>query len=81
MRWAWVWLSAMDDPEGSPAFIARRLILQFGLIFVYLAPSIIAQHYRHPKQPMVLMVNVALGWTIVGWVVALVWAMRGRQEM
>lgn len=74
-----VCVQSIDGVETTLAF-GRRLVTQLAIILVYLAPSIIAQRYRHPKQPVILMFNVALGWTIAGWVVALVWALKGLPQ-
>ncbi len=62
----------------STLALALRLATQLAIILVYLVPSIIAQRYRHPKQPAILMLNMALGWTIVGWVVAFIWALNAK---
>ena len=62
----------------STLALALRLATQLAIVLVYLVPSIIAQRYQHPKQPAILMLNVALGWTIVGWVVALIWALNAN---
>ncbi len=59
---------------------ARRFGLQLAIILVYFVPTILAQKYQHPKQPAILLLNIALGWTVVGWVVALIWALKGRSQ-
>ncbi|MCL2638916.1 MAG: superinfection immunity protein [Oscillospiraceae bacterium] len=40
-----------------------------GLILgsLYLAPTIIAFIRKHPNKIMILLVNLFLGWTIIGW--------------
>jgi hypothetical protein len=49
--------------------------LMIGLLVVtYLLPTFIAGFRNHPNGWAVLWVNVFFGWTIVGWVVALLWA-------
>jgi lysylphosphatidylglycerol synthetase-like protein (DUF2156 family) len=73
------YIMATDNSESTFA-LGQRLAMQIASILVYLAPSIVAQRYQHPRQPAILMLNVALGWTIVGWVVALIWALNGRQQ-
>ncbi|MFC5862231.1 superinfection immunity protein [Acidicapsa dinghuensis] len=73
------YLLAIDDGETTFA-LGRRLASQIVIVLVYLAPSIIAQRYQHPRQPAILMLNMALGWTIVGWVAALIWALNGRRQ-
>ena len=41
------------------------------LIAVYLLPTIIAEVRHHHQAGMVAAINVFLGWTLIGWVVAL----------
>jgi hypothetical protein len=40
----------------------------------YFAPAIIGAYYGHPSATPIGVLNLFLGWTVVGWVVALVWA-------
>jgi hypothetical protein len=49
------------------------VMLLFGL---YLLPSIVAGARHIPNVGAVIVVNFFLGWTLVGWVVALVIAVR-----
>ena len=55
-------------------FDVMTLVALFGGVLVYLVPSVMA--LGRPGHPRVMIVNLLLGWTVVGWVVALVWAMR-----
>lgn len=48
------------------------VILIIGIVIVYLIPAIIAQGKRNSVS--ILLLNLFLGWTFIGWVVALVWA-------
>lgn len=64
------------DESSSTLALALKLATQIAIVMVYLVPSMIAQRYQHPKQPAILMLNVVLGWTIVGWVIALLWALN-----
>lgn len=66
------------DESYNTLALALRFATQFAIVLVYLVPTIIAQRYRHPKQPAILMLNMALGWTIVGWVVAFIWALDAK---
>ncbi len=66
------------NENESEFALALRLATQIAIILVYMVPSIIAQRYQHPRQPAILVLNVALGWTIVGWIVALIWALDGN---
>lgn len=60
--------------------LAVWLVAMVGLVCVvgYLLPAIIGIGRRAPDLWVVLVVNVLLGWTFVGWVVALVLACRSR---
>ena len=50
-----------------------ELIPFFGLIF-YLLPFSVAVFRNHDTPIGVLVVNLLLGWTILGWLAALAWA-------
>ena len=41
---------------------------------LYLVPFLIARSKKHPQKTAILILNLLLGWTMLGWVVALVWA-------
>jgi hypothetical protein len=43
---------------------------------VYIAPSIVAFRRNHPNRWIILVINIAFGETIIGWGIALVWALR-----
>lgn len=44
------------------------------LIALYFLPSILCYNKKHGNQVAVL--NLFLGWTFIGWVVALIWALK-----
>lgn len=44
----------------------------------YLAPSLIALDRKPPNKWSVVVINVLLGWTLVGWAVALAMAVRDK---
>ncbi|HXB30470.1 MAG TPA: superinfection immunity protein [Puia sp.] len=41
---------------------------------IYFIPTIVAFDRRKANRYAILMLNIFLGWTFVGWIVALVWA-------
>jgi hypothetical protein len=43
-------------------------------ILVYFLPIVVAGFSKHPHGGGIFVVNVFLGWTLLGWVVALAWA-------
>ena len=48
------------------------------LAAVYCLPMIVAIRYRHCRRKAITALNLLLGWTLVGWVIALLWASRWR---
>jgi chromate transport protein ChrA len=54
----------------------------FILLPIYIMPTLIAAGRRHRHTAAVVALNILLGWTVLGWVAALVWAlMDTRQEV
>jgi hypothetical protein len=49
------------------------LLTVLGLVFYFL-PTIIAIVREHPNVAPIVVINVLLGWTLVGYAVALAWA-------
>ena len=49
------------------------------LLIPYLFPAIIAYSRRHPSCHAILALNVLLGWTLIGWVVSIVWALKNHR--
>lgn len=49
-------------------------LIALGLcLSLYFLPSIIGRHKRN--FPAIFILNLFLGWTVIGWLVALVWAL------
>lgn len=59
----------MIDPAFAFALIA-------GLIF-YFVPAMIAAGRHHRNSNAILAANLLFGWTMLGWAVALIWALTG----
>ena len=53
------------------AFLLMLAVLGIGL---YLLPWIVATNRGHRNSGAILVLNLFLGWTFFGWVMALVWA-------
>lgn len=50
------------------------LVLVAIAVIIYFIPAIVAYRRNHTNLTAIAVLNVCLGWTLVGWVVALVWA-------
>lgn len=47
-------------------------------LFLYFLPATVAHSRKNPNTLAVFVLNLFLGWTFIGWVIALVWACAGR---
>ena len=56
------------------------LFLLVMLIGVYFAPTLIALDRHVVNKWSVLVINLLLGWTLIGWAVALAMAVRTQRE-
>ena len=62
--------------EGLSGYIFGLVLLVVGAS-IYFLPAMIAVARRHPSLVPVVMLNVLLGWTILGWIAALMWGLSG----
>lgn len=51
------------------------LIALLALLIIYCAPSIVASQRQHHNRQAILVLNLLLGWTLLGWIGALIWAL------
>ena len=67
--------ASSSDPRDQPV---ATLVSMLAAVFTlgYLAPWMVAAARGKSNHLTVLWVNLLLGWTVVGWVVALVMASR-----
>lgn len=47
--------------------------------FVYFLPAVVGQHKRNATS--ILLLNLFLGWTVLGWIAALVWAATKENQV
>jgi hypothetical protein len=52
----------------------------FLLIAAYLLPFVVAVSRRHRQRLAIFCLNLLLGWTLLGWIAALVWACTSDVE-
>lgn len=64
--------------DSGSAFGAIMLVIVF--FAVYFLPSIIATNRDHKNSTSITVLNLLLGWTMIGWVIAIVWAYSDNVE-
>jgi uncharacterized membrane protein YwaF len=55
-------------------------IIAFICVAVYFLPTVVARDRRHRSIGGIFVINLFLGWTFIGWVVALAWAANSNIE-
>ncbi|WHZ27071.1 MAG: hypothetical protein OJF51_001867 [Nitrospira sp.] len=58
------------NPEATGELVITAVI---GMIYFF--PTIMAYQRDHVQRSSILALNLFLGWTVIGWVGALVWTM------
>ena len=54
------------------------LLLPVGVAF-YFIPGMVAYAKHHTRPQVVLLFNLLIGWTLIGWVITLVWAIANPE--
>lgn len=85
-----------DPPSAGPAAIAKAagfergtsardvaamvfsVVLLIGVVALYFAPTLVAR--RKMRFSAIFALNLLLGWTVIGWVGALVWALAENED-
>ena len=49
-------------------------LIVLSVLVICFIPAIIAISTKHPQAVAIVVLNFFLGWTLIGWVIALVWA-------
>jgi hypothetical protein len=58
------------------SFPVKLTLVLLGVV-LYFVPSYLAMERQHHLRRLICAINVLLGWTVVGWVVALAMALTG----
>ena len=70
-------LQTFMESKGTLSLVAMDVVLLVALaviVFIWLAPILIAKRRGHPNLTPICIIIVLLGWTLVGWAVCLVWS-------
>lgn len=67
-----------DIKSASSNTIAIIIACVFGFI-LYIIPMFIALKRKHPQRFPIGCLNIFLGWTFLGWVICLVWALSNTK--
>ncbi len=70
-------MEAMDTILGMGVFgiVILVLLAIIGLV-IYFIPTSVARKNKSPNKVAVIILNIFLGWSLIGWVIALVLACK-----
>lgn len=51
-----------------------EVLLYLGLAVIYFVPAALAVFFSSKRAAAIFILNLFLGWTVLGWIGALVWA-------
>lgn len=71
---------ATDNTFGALATLIQVILFLFLPLTAYLTPTIIAGMRRHRNLLSIFVLNFCLGWTLLGWVISLVWACMATER-
>ncbi|HSV80096.1 MAG TPA: superinfection immunity protein [Ramlibacter sp.] len=67
--------------SGTNNIAAVATVVHFvSLIALYFAPTYVAHSREHGSRTGITVLNVLLGWTVLGWLIALIWAYSGEAK-
>ncbi len=61
-------------PEGF------ALVVLIGAIVLYFLPAMIAKSNKHSKAGAILLLNIFVGWTLIGWIACFIWAFIDKEN-
>jgi len=56
-------------------------IIIFLVLLVYFAPTAVASGREHHQTGAIFVLNLLLGWTLLGWLIALIWSATAVREV
>lgn len=62
------------------AFIEQNRHSLAWLVVLYILPSFVALYRKHPSKYSIILVDVLLGFTGIGWLVALIWSFGSTKQ-
>ena len=68
----------MNSQDIGYAVFALSLLLVGAIL--YFLPFLIARTVKHDKLHAVFLLNFFLGWTLLGWIAALIWAVAAPRR-
>ena len=56
------------------------ILMLMAVVVIYMLPTLIAFGREHPRRQELAVVNILLGWTLIGWIGVFLWASLVQTE-
>jgi hypothetical protein len=56
------------------------ILMVLAIVVIYMLPTLIAFGREHPRRQDLTVVNILLGWTLIGWIGVFLWALLTQVE-
>ena len=60
--------------DSRSGFVALLMAACIVALAIYALPALLAWSMGSPQRVAIILVDLLLGWTIIGWIAALIWA-------
>ena len=50
------------------------------IVGVYFLPTLISYDRKHDSRAGIMALNLLLGWSLIGWIIAFIWALSGKNN-
>ncbi len=72
--------SSFNGTSTLPSIIIAILIGGSIALTLYFIPTIVAFKRRHLNRVPILLLDLFLGWSFIGWIIALIWSTTQNTE-
>lgn len=55
-------------------------IVAWVVLAIYFIPALVAKRRNHPNVQAIFVLNLLLGWSLIGWALALTWAVTVQNQ-
>ena len=74
------WASTIFGVGGDLVRLGLTVIVAGAIFGLYFLPSFMAKSRKHHQSDAILLTNLFLGWTAIGWIVALIWSATATDD-
>ena len=70
-----------DNPAANLSIIVFQFVVMWAFLALYFTGFLVAMKRNHRDCTAIFALNLLTGWTFIGWVISLVWALKVSKEV